>query len=434
MYTDSENENLYEEDNYETVSTWDNNKGLIFKIIIIILCIIVLIWLIKSLKNNRNLSDNGEVHIANVEKVRLAAEDYFFIKDNKDKNSYVSIAGLKNNGLLNDVIDANNKVCNEHSSKVNLDSDIDTYNMTVSLSCSTNDKNEVFYYHKNTLACLNCNGKTNMTGKEIVIAKEDEKENKDNNGGNNNVSDDIPVIDDEYKYYSCVNWSDWDKNRIYDSTLTERSKTLVLGVKYGTTTKYSDWSEFSTAPVEASDTIEVETKTVTESSWSENKTGTDVDTNNSNIKVIGTETVNNSKSYCKDGYIENNTCYSNKVLTGNLTMEEYNSGKYKILNNRCERVKTLLNKDGLYVLTYVNCKYNSKIETSNINSSYTLYTYQVLENKDVIYYRYRTLVTVNEPAEYTSQKYEEKDLPEGFVKVDGSEETYYSYKMAECTK
>ena len=35
---------------------------------------------------------------------------------------------------------------------------------------------------------------------------------------------------------------------------------------------------------------------------------------------------------------------------------------------------------------------------------------------------------------YTDVKYEESELPEGFVKVPGSEETYYSYKLTYCEK
>ena len=435
MYTDNENENLYEEDDYGTVSTWDNSKGLIFKIIIIILCVIVLIWLIRALKNNRNQSDNGEIHVANVEKVRLAAEDYFFIKNMKDKYDFVSLAGLQDAGLIKEVVDANNKVCNEHSSKVNLNDDVDTLKMTVSLSCSTKDKDEVFYYHKNTLACLNCNGKTNMTGKETIVAKAEDS--VVNDGGNKNVSDDISNNNDEYNYYSCIDWSDWSKTRVYDSSLTERSKTLVQGVKYGTSKTYSDWSEYSTTPIVGNDTIEVETKVVTENVWSDNKTGTDINPNNSNIKVISKETIreSNKESYCKDGFMDNNICYSNKTKVGNLSMEEFTSGKYKIKNNRCERVKTMMNSEGRYVLTYVNCEYNEKIETSKKSGrSYTLYTYQVLETKDVTYYRYRTINTIEEPDKYTDGKYEEEFLPDGYVKVPGSEEVYYSYKLAECVK
>ena len=399
MYT--ENENLYEDEDYEEVSNWDNNRGLIFKIIIIILCIIVLIWLIKALKNNRNLSDNSETHVANVEKVRLAAENYFFIKNNKDNTSTVSLATLNNAGLIGDVVDANNKVCNQNNSKVNLDKDVDTYKMTVSLSCSTKDNEEVFYYHRNTLACLNCNGKTYMDGQEVIVAQADD------NGGNNNVSDDIRDDNDEYKYYSCINWSDWTKDRVYDNSLTERSKTLVLGVKYGTKTVYGEWSEYTTTPIVGSDSIEIETKTITENVWSENKTGRNIDTSNPNIKVLSTDTVSGSSKKCKEGILKDDACYSEKEKVGNLKYKQFYSGNYNIKNGYCEDIDTLQNKEGLYVLTYINCVYTEKVGTpTKGSSSYTVYTYQEVEKKDVTYYRYRTIMTVNEPDQYTDKKYE----------------------------
>ena len=430
MYTvDDERNDIYEDEYVET-SKWDNNKGLIFKIIIIILCIIVLIWLIKALKSNSTYTDNGKIHAANTEKIRLAAEDYFFIKNNKDNTKSVSLAGLKNAGLINDVVDANNKVCSESGTNVNLDSDIDVYKMTISFSCSTNDKDEVFYYNNNTLACLNCNGKTNMTGREVVVAET--KEVKEDNGGIEDVNNDIQYSDDEYNYYSCINWTDWSKDRIHDSSLTERTKTLVQGVKYGTTTTFGEWSEYTQTPIVSSDNVEVETKTVSESVWSENKTGTDIDTNNQNIKVISSEVVNDSTNNC-NGNIIDNVCYSDTKF-GNLTFKEYNSGKYKVKKDYCEGVKTLPNSNGIYVLTYVDCEYNEVLESEIVNNSHTVYTYQELETKDVTYYRYRTINSEKESDVYTDIKYEESDLPEGFVKVDGSEETYYSYKLTTCEK
>lgn len=434
MYTVDDEKNDIYEDEYVETSNWDNNKGLVFKIIIIILCIIVLIWLIKALKGSRTYTDNGEIHAANTEKIRLAAEDYFFIKNNKDNTKYVTLAGLKNNGLIGDVVDANNKVCNENGTTVNLDHDVDAYKMTIDFSCSTNDKDEVFYYHNNTLACLNCNGKTNMNGREVVIADNTKTEVIEDNGGNEDVSDDIQYNNDEYSYYSCIDWSDWSKDRVFDSSLTERTKTLVQGVKYGNKTAYGEWSEYTTTPIVSSDNVEVETKVETASVWSENKTGRDIDTNNSNIRVISSEIVNETSNSCANGYVVDNTCYSNNVTIGNLTFKEYNSGKYKVKKDYCEGVKTLQNSEGLYVLTYVNCEYNEIINNEVTNNSYMLYTYQELVTTDVTYYRYRTINSDVEADVYTDVKYEESDLPEGFVKVPGSEETYYSYKLTYCEK
>lgn len=418
MYTidDHNEENLYEDGGYE--SSWQNNRGLIFKIIIIILCVIVLIWLIKALKSNKSF-DNGSVHLANAEKIRLAAEDYFFIKNNKDKVSYVSLAELKRVGLISDVVDANNKVCNDNGTNVNLDKEVDSYKMTVKFSCSTNDKNEVFYYHKNTLACLNCSGNTRMNGKTVVI-------NDDTTNTDNNRAD----IDDAE--YSCLEWSTWSPKRENNPTLIEREKVMVTGVKYGNRKEYGEWSDYTTTPVNNTTDVEIETKVVTENVWSEPKTGTNIDIHSQNIKVLSSEKVNGS-SGCK-GYIKNGACYSNKTSVGNLTYSEYLSGDYDVKRETCSGVKTLQDKNGLYVITYLDCEYNKKIFNAQSSSSYTRYTYQELEVKNVTYYRYRTVKEITGPDEYTYTKMEEKDLPNGFVKLPGSEETFYSYKLLSCEK
>jgi len=424
MYTDDTKENLYDDEELEN-EKWDNHRGLIFKIIIIILCIGLLIWLISVLKNRNNTSDNSDIHLANTEKIRLAGESYFFLRNNKDKVQYINVAGLKREGLLSDIVDANNKVCSDSGTLVNLDNNTDSYVMTIKFSCSTNDKNEVFYYNKNTLACLNCNGKTHMDGKTVVI--DDDKE-KENDSSNDNQKD------EENPTYSCVDWSEWTKVRVNEPELTERTKVMVTGVKYGKKTVYGEWSEYTKTPIVNNDGIEIETKIVNEQVWSDPKTGTSVDTSNPNIKIISTDTINDGGSNCNNGYVDNNTCYSNELIVGNLTYKEYNSGNYKVKKAYCDGVKTLKDSDGLFVITYLNCQYNKKISNSSSGRSYTIYTYQELETKDITYYRYRTISETNEPNEYTNVKYEEDKIPEGYVKLEGSEEIYYSYKLSTCEK
>lgn len=419
MYTiEDENKDLYEDEYYED-NRWDNYKGLIFKIIIIVLCIIVLVWLIKALKNSNKTVDNGEVHIANTEKIRLAAEDYFFLKNNKDKTSYVTLGELKNNGYITEVVDANNKVCSDSGTKVNLDNEVDSYKMTINFSCSTNDKDEVFYYHKNNLTCLNCTGKTYMDGTRVVIVDEEEKKEE---------------VTPENPYYSCTTWSDWTKTRESDKNLIERKKVMVQGVKYGNKTVYGEWSEYTKVPIVNNNGIEVETKTVTEEVLSQVKTSRSIDTTNPNIKIISTQTVTGESNTCKEGKLIDNACYSEKEIVGNLTYMDYHSGKYKVKEEYCEDAKTLPNSEGKYVLTYVNCRYYEKLGNPTSSESYTVYNYQEIERKNVTYYRYRTVNTVTEPDEYTDKLYEESKLPKGFVKVAGSEETYYSYKDSYCEK
>lgn len=420
MYTvEDEREDLYEDEDYSN-NKWDSYKGIIFKVIIIVLCIIVLIWLIKALNSNRNLTNINEIHMANVTKIRLAAEDYFFDR-NVGKYGNVTLYELKNENLINELVDANNKLCDENNTIVNLTKDIDSYVMKVNLSCSTNDKEEKFYYHRNTLACLNCNGTTNMDGTKVIAKADENKAIK-------------PISTNVDPEYSCVSWSNWSKTRVNDPILTERKKVMVQGVKYGTKTLVGNWSEYSTTPVLSSNLIEVETKVERVKNWSEEKTGTDIDTTNPNIRILSTSVVDESSGNCSNGYVDGNSCYSNDIKVSNLTYDEYHSGNYKVQKQFCEGIKTLANGNGLFVVTYINCRYNEKISDYQKGNSYTIYTYQELEEKDVTYYRYRVVSESKDVDIYTEKKYEEDKLPSGYVKVKGTEEVYYSYKITNCEK
>lgn len=440
MYTvDDDKRNEIDDDEIIEESSWNNSTGLIIKIIIIVLCVLVLVWLIKALKNNSGTKDNGESHNANVLKVRLAAEEYFFLKNKKENYSVVNLKELKSYGLVDNVVDANNKVCSETNSKVLLDKGSNSYKMTIKLDCSTSDDDEVFYYYTSNLACQNCNGKTIMTGNTNIADKEKEDAKKEEKEEDNNDNSNISNDNGEQEGISCVDWSDWSKDRIYDSSLIERTKTLVQGVKYGnvsTRIDYGNWSDYTSTKIDASDNIEVETKQVQSEKWSSPKTGTDIDINSKKIKVIGTNTETDTVSCPKDYKLVDDKCYSNNEYIGNLTYKEFNSGKYKVNNGLCEGVKNIKYSNGRYELTYINCRYNAILNQDNSKASKTIYTYQELISSNVTYYRYRTVTKteVRENDIYTNQKYEEKDLPEGYVKVPGTEETFYSYKLESCEK
>ena len=441
MYTvdDDITNQIEDDDDIIEKKSWNNGTGLIVKIIIIILCVIVLIWLIKELKSNSGNKDVGATHDANVLKVRLAAEEYFFLKNKKNTYSVVDVKELKSYGLVDDVVDANGKVCNATNSKATLTKDDSSYKMTINLDCSTIDKEETFYYHLSNLACQNCNDKTLMNGQTVVVDNTPTTEEKGEEVINND-NNDIPDDTIEQNEYSCVAWSDWQKDRVSDSTLIEKSKTLVQGVKRGNSNisiTYTDWSDYTTTPITASDNVEVETKVETEESWSDTKTSYNIDTSNSNIRVIDTKTETSSSS-CPDGYtLSNGKCYSQSESVSNLTYSEFNSGNYKVNNGLCEGVKNMKNSNGRYEITYLNCRYNKIISTGSYNvSSTTLYTYQELITNNVTYYRSRTKVAkeTREDDIYTNEKYEENALPAGYVKVAGTEETFYSYKLTSCEK
>ena len=436
MYTENnvnynDYDEYYDEENNNTSN--DNKRGIIIKIIIIAICLIILIWLIIALKksNNHDVVYDPSVHVENVSKVRFAAEKYFFIENNMPKKGEVKTVTaqtLINKGLTTEIVDANKRVCNDLKSTASLEEESTTYTLRIKLSCSTDENEEVFYYKKDSYICLNCNGITNMDGKNI--SNNDNKKNDEND----NISNE--------KDYSCTEWSDWTRERVNSSSLKERTRTLVIGVKHGGTKKeeiYSEWSEYTKTPLEPMDGVEVEAKVETEKVWSEPKTSQETKENSETVKVLSTSNEGGeSYTYCPKGYKkEDNKCVSENKERGDLTYLEYNSGNYYIYNKPCDAFNTERNSEGKYEIVYKNCLYSKTTDIKKgYSESYTVYNYQELVETQTVYYRYRTktISTVQEQDEYTKTYYEVDKLPKGFVKVDGSEVVEYSYMYAVCEK
>lgn len=430
MYTvdDDKKFDEYEENEVQSWNFWQQNKDIIIKLLIIIACIIILIILFKALKTSKTVVYDEKIHNTNISNVRLAAEDYFFVKKNLPKDgstSEVTIAKLTQGGLIKEVVDANNKVCDIDTSVVSLLSDKDVYKLTIKLNCSTKEKEEIFYYSKANGACLNCNGKTLVNGNI-----------------NNNDTEKTNTSEFDYSKYSCQSWTDWSSNKMNDPLLAERTRTLYKGVKLGGYTEqieYGEWSTWSTNLIEANDNTEVETKVENEEKWSSEKTSVTALVESDKLKVIRTEQVaGSSTTSCPSGYqLSNKTCISKTKYTSDLTYKQYNSGSYQIENKPCEAVNTEKDENGNYIWVYKNCQYRKITSTKKSTSSaYTIYVYQELESVPVTYYRYRSksVVNVKEKDIYTDNYYEENNLPSGYQKDLNNIKTEYSYKLSVCEK
>ena len=431
MYTiDDEKFNEYNESYNEEPennnSFWDRFGSLIIKIIIIVVCLIVLIWLIVALKKNNNddqeVAFDPNIHTNNVLKVRDAAYSYFFIDKHLPVGSEIKTVSVKEfieKGKLTTITDANNKVCDDNKSTASLRPYADSYIMNIKLQCSTNEKEEVFFYNKD-YHCTNC---SDQSSEEVTPHEESEEEEED-----------------KYSQYSCSTWSDWTDEKINDSMLTMRTTTFVKGVKEGKTKKvetYGEWSEYTTTPIEASRDLDVEQTVKTEKVWGETKTTTSYLSSSDTIKIVGKGYYpGSSYTYCPSGYTkEGNMCVGNNKLTGNLNYKEYNT--YKIYNRPCAKVSTKKNSAGKYELIHESCQY-SVVTTPKVaySQGYTLYSYQELEEVNTTYYRSRTKTITEEKEKdiITDEYYEEDKLPKGYKKLTNSEKTMYSYKLSACEK
>ncbi len=419
MYSDEDKKALYNYQSYDDEGNYTSKKkndsaDIIIKIVLIILCVLALIWLFNLLKGSNKEETvvyvDDSRHDSNVAEVRLAAERYFFIKNNLPQGynvKTISLQTLINEKLSNSIVDSNNKVCDNTKSVISLNRDGSYYLMRINLSCSTNEKEEKFYYDYVTYNCVNCNGKTYMEGNTK------EEPDADSTGGSNTS-------------YSCTEWSDWQANRVVDASLTERTRTLVRGIKKGTTKTtvvYGDWSDYTTTPVSRTKDMEVQVKTV--------QTGT-------TTKKVTKEKKEPDKveKTCPTGYTkEGDKCYS-KVQTGDLTYKEFSM--YDVTNKSSVEIKTEKNSEGKYVLVYKNCVYRivKDLIEKVVPGKTVTYEEEVSVPTYVTYYRTRTVTreTVSEGDIITDDYYEEDKLPQGYEKYSGSEKIEYSYKLTTCVK
>ena len=132
---------MYTEENefdYEDYGNNNQNKGfingsLITKIILIVICLAIIIFLVFKIKglsaNKNNNNDNSAENIAlvfdnNMQSLRRAGETYFFTDKNVPTNlkeeKSVSIAKLQEEGIITEVLDYNGNKCGYNTSTVSM--------------------------------------------------------------------------------------------------------------------------------------------------------------------------------------------------------------------------------------------------------------------------------------------------------------------------
>ena len=423
FYDDNQNENYdneynsmemtsepYEEDDKKKFPF----KDVIIKVLIVFGCLLLIIWLVSLVKGGKKsvVLNDGQVLESNIEKIRLASEEYFFIGKNyptkeKDEKT-VSISDLG----IQEVKDYNGKVCSNDTSSTYvklLKSDI-AYELTINLTCPEEVKNIVFYYDLKNGKCLSCNGNTKMDGSLSLDDDKNDNSNDSNNSNNNNVN------------ISCDDWSSWTTTKINDDNVLVKTRVIFKGYKKtpgNVVISYGKWSDWSDTLIVPNETLEVETNSEVVSAWSENKTTTNPVTASDTIKVLDVQTTGGGQS------CSNVSTNVRADLTAS-TYQQYMASGLVVKLNKVYNKKV----DGKYVLLYDTTykKYTKKCST---NPTVTTYTYQELVSTTVTKYRSRAIIKVQERDTVDYTDYVET-LPNGYTKVDGSEITQYSYKYNVC--
>ncbi len=419
MYTENDYENNdFDEYNEEQEavyeeSFWDRNKSLIFKIIIIILCVLILIWLVSKLGKKKVESNYDN----NVTAVRLASEQYFFI-NNKPSNQKesVTVSELENRNLVKKVVDANGNSCNTNNSVVTLENNSINYIMSIKLDCGNDNETRNFYYRLDNYACENCNGNTYMDG---------------TNGPSTDPSEPDEPTDPDYPTGYTCDWSEWTTVRDYTSGLTERTRVVVKAQKENKKEEivYGDWSDWTEDVIDEADDIEVQTKTKVNENWVPMTSSTAVAASDT-IRNVQKHTTGGSKyTYCPSGYEKyDGRCRKSNGASRTLTPSEYLrlSGEEK---KTCKQTRQTPNK----VVWTCGGGYSYTDLLTGYTSGSTTYSYEQLEKTETTLYRSRTKETKIVILEPTVTGYILKtEVPSGYTIVPGSERTEYSYKLSSC--
>ena len=419
MYTENDYENNdfdeYNDEREYEESFWDRNKGLIFKILIIILCVIILIWLISKLgkKDNNKVESN---YNDNVTAVRLASEQYFFI-NNKPSTSKqtITVSELENRNLVKKIVDENGNACDTNNSLVTLENNSINYIMSIKLTCNKESDTRNYYYSLTSYACENCGGNTYMDGTNGPAPTPVEPDEPE-----------TPSDDD----YTCE-WSAWSTTKNYDSSLIERTRVVVKAQKENTKTEtvYGEWTEWNETPVSATDTLEVQTKTSTKDNWVSKTSSSRVSTSDTIRNVEKHSSRGTKYTYCPEGYEK----VDDKCRKGNGATRQISATDYVRLSvaerKNCKAKK--INQNTLVYICGGGYTYTDLLTGYHGGSTY--YTYEELERTTTILYRSRTKETKVTTLEPTVTDYILKtEVPAGYTIVPGSERTEYSYKASSC--
>ena len=413
MYTEENefdyNDYLDDENNYNSNKPFIDFK-FILKIIAIILLIILIIFLVFKIKN-RNVEspkkDNGISSVAlindNINLIRDASRAHFFennhLPTNVGDKSDVTVKQLIDEKLIISIKDKNGNLCGYNTSGSTITKNKGEYELDVRLVCSNTNEEKKFYYSFEG-NCLNCNGEnyspandSSDNNNDNASGNNDENNNDSQSGNNSNESKDDKV---------CGIYSDWTTEVKKDTNLEKETRTLVKA--YKNEVVYGDWSESTTTPIAASDSLEVKSFTAI-----------DKQTN----RVCSDETTIKPES-------RDNREITSRVVTKKSTTKVCSGGK--------TYTKTLTKWDNSadscksYGIGKVVCTYKTKKTCTNKTTS-----------KKVTYYTYCDTNTVEVPVTfYTSRSISynpiytdyilESEIPEGYKKVEGSEIVQYRYR------
>lgn len=219
-------------------------KKIIVTILIIVLLLFILMWFFPTkgyLTNNEKQTSVVKVFSENILLMKETALSYYTderLPEKTDEKVKMTLSEMIDNHLITELVDSNNQICNLEKSYVEVTKKETEYLMKIKLSCA--DKSDYINTH--------------MGSYTYCVSDICEKKNKLNSPeSQNNVKEASEEV---------VKTADKKNNPNVNSQTSKCKYSKVVN----TYTKYGSWSSWSKQKVNASNTVNVQTKVVNEKS------------------------------------------------------------------------------------------------------------------------------------------------------------------------
>ena len=208
-------------------------RSIILKLLLIVVIIFLIIWLFPTKKYVKNLIDqrlgtgSNQVFTTNINTMKDAATSYFSgdrLPSKEGVSRTITLEEMLDENLLIDLTDSNGKKCNTKKSYATVTKNKSDYSLKVNLVCS-DKKASINSYISSNGTCTDA-----VCSKKKLADNSDESKNTETKEESNKITNNSKEC--EYTKSSGGYWSN-----------------------------YGAWSSWSTSPVSASNSRQVETKT-----------------------------------------------------------------------------------------------------------------------------------------------------------------------------
>lgn len=234
---------------YEENQSTFKLKGIILKIILILLVTFIIIWLfptkdyVSNLINQKLGTSEEQVFNNNVNTMKNAALSYYTgsrLPQNNGDKSKLTLKEMLDENLLIEFTDSKGKTCDTKKSYVEITKNEEDYKMKVNLSCSDKEAYIVSYIGLYDY----CAG--GVCEKKKLTENEESQETLESQEPQTTANECKYAKTSGGYYTNYGNWSSWTTNRVTSSntrevqTKSEKVQTGVTTVKTGTTTSQSN--------------------------------------------------------------------------------------------------------------------------------------------------------------------------------------------------